>query len=57
MNQATNTSNLTIAWCDTILDTLISAGVKRVFFSPGYRDAPFAAALRSKNVEIVSLIR
>ena len=54
MNQATNIENLTVAWCDGIIETLLLAGAQRFFFSPGYRDAPFAAALKHRDVELVS---
>ena len=54
MSQNLNIENLSLAWCEVIIETLMQAGVRRVFFSPGYRDAPFAAAMLGKDLELIS---
>ncbi|SME93565.1 2-succinyl-5-enolpyruvyl-6-hydroxy-3-cyclohexene-1-carboxylic-acid synthase [Pseudobacteriovorax antillogorgiicola] len=46
MKQANYTKNLSLAWCQVILDAVADTGASHVFMSPGYRDAPFAAVLQ-----------
>lgn len=50
----TSLSNISIAWCEEIVRVLISCGVNHAFISPGYRDAPFAAALKTVHIGVTS---